>query len=151
MSDGQKTTDRDLGRRRIIKELGKVEDAQVKVGWWGGTEEGGKASLAEIALYNERGTEHSPARPAVAQAFDENQDDYTEVIEDGYDDILRGRGTVRQILTELAIRVRGDIQKRMTALRKPKNADSTIEQKPGDNPLVALGTLRSGVLFEVED
>lgn len=115
----------------------------------------GGASMVEIAVWNHFGTEketadggkkpHIPARPFITMAIDENGRAWKKTVAR----VLRllQAGTITQETAEgiLGADMQADIQQALVALRDPANADSTIEQKGSDNPLIDTGALKDAV------
>jgi hypothetical protein len=161
---GGYTTDKRKRWDSIAREIGKINGSFVKVGHWNGTDKESGTSLAAIALYNEKGVTWEaagitppegagqwfiPPRPAMAQSFDNNVDKYHKRIAKGQQLIYEGKHTTKGVLTELGIEARSDYMERIVSLKKPANADATIEAKGSSNPLVDDGDMHRGVLFEV--
>lgn len=132
------TTDKDLGRERILKEIAKMNNHRVVVGYWSGANKQ-PSGYAAIALYNERGTQNKdgseriPPRPFMATAFDKNKDFYLKIIERGTLDIYDGKDTVKGVLTALGIEAMNQTKITITDDKWTPNAPSTVKRKLGKN------------------
>jgi hypothetical protein len=119
-----------------------------------GTEPNGK-TIAEVAFYNEFGTYNAdgtvriPERSFMRSAVDDNRDKYNALIEKIVIMIYRGEWDLIHGLEVLGLRVETDIKKRITDLRVPPNAPSTIKKKGSSNPLIDSGAMRAAVRYVV--
>lgn len=146
-----KTHVKDRGFRRIMADLDQLKGMSVLVGWLG------VPAIASYMLFNEKGVENAgtnhdiviPERPVMAQTYDRTEADYVKLLRDGQADIYAGRATPRQIMNELGVRARGDLQKAIRDFDDPGNAESTIAKKGVDNPLIDTGAAMQAVNFEV--
>lgn len=143
--------ERDMGWRRIQREMRAAERESVKVGVLGdaGTDEEG-TDLILIAAANEFGTSDGriPPRPFVRGAFDARQQELAQMQERLWSLVLRGRITVVRALALMGEEHQGQIQEYMTALDTPPNAPRTIAEKGSSNPLIDEGTLRRAIRWE---
>ena len=64
--------------------------------------------------------------------------------------ILTGRSSVKKALNLLGVQIASLIKRKITILRDPPNAPSTIAQKGSTNPLVDTGRLRASINHEVK-
>ncbi len=58
---------------------------------------------------------------------------------------MQGSKTVEGALSLFGERVVGDIKKKITSIREPANAPSTVAGKGFDNPLIHTGTMRNRI------
>lgn len=147
--------------RRVIKDLREVERSTVDVGFFktiarSGAElvDSDALDIAEIAAVNEFGSTKAniPERSFMRTTVDEKRIKYKKVLSDLMGDILIGVKTVNNALDLFGIRVVGDIKRKITSIRVPPNAPSTIAQKPGgNNPLIDTGRMRNAVTHKVKD
>ena len=147
-----------------IEELKKL---QVRVGFQHGKEsdpESG-ADLADVAAWNELGTEHSPPRPFLRQSVENNADQIKAMCVAQLKKIVKGQATARDALQAL-----GDMQKALvqstikTGSFEP-NAPITInggwmwrngrafyvKGKGSDRPLIDTGRLRQSVNYFIQE
>ena len=104
----------------------------------------------DIAVYNEFGTKNMPARPFVRTAFQSYKNDLSQSIKNEAKSIMDGSNTMDRSLNRLGNKGVGLIQKNMTDIKTPPNAQSTIDQKGSSNPLIDTGQTRSSVTYKVE-
>jgi hypothetical protein len=147
-----KTIERDLGFKEIRKRLKEIKGSFVTVGVHEGSGSyDNDVTIAEVAFFNEFGTETAPERSFMRSTMDENKSDLLEKNKKLKDDILSLRKTTKQALSELGFEIKERIQGKIEDLREPPNAPSTIKGKPtvGDNPLVHTRTLKRSINYEV--
>ena len=135
--------------RGINRMLQRLTDGAVKVGVLTGTgtyPSGTNAPLiAEIAFWNEYGTDMIPERPFARNTVFERGREWLQVIrvllrkrandEISEDDALGFLGEV----------AKADMQQTITDFSVPPNAPLTIAIKGVDNPLIDQGILRSSI------
>lgn len=148
----------DNGKRafdELVKSVGDVDGAYVDIGLHddGATEEGGEYLLAEIGAVHEFGTKPGtvpaiPERSWLRSTSDERQERWGQrsdralrKIEDGGDPL--------QELTAVGELCASDVKRKITTLREPPNAPSTIARKGSSNPLIDTGTMRANVRSRV--
>ena len=141
-------TDRDLGWKKIKREMARATQLEVAVGILegsGSNEDG--TSIAEYATYNEYGTENIPSRPFMRTAFDENVGDIARDMEAQSNALVTGARTARQALTIIGQKQADRIKNTITGRDfLPKLADSTIRAKKGSTKtLVDTAALTNAV------
>lgn len=185
--------DVDKGMSRIIKQMLAAEGKVVDVGVFGGragtgatlvarTASGGtigvfrgrsgtgrggarKASIAEVAGFNEFGTKRTtiigpivtftqrgiPSRPFMRRAFDKNQAKYEKALQAGAKRIVEGKDTPEGVLTKVGLKAKNDQIRSITSARSwaTPNAPSTIAKKGSSSPLIDTGTMRNALTFQV--
>lgn len=150
-------TDRDHGYKALLERVFELGRRKPVVTMGIHADEGGKthgkdkATILDIATYNEFGTSRIPARSFVRAWFDESearlrQDLYTLV-----QSVVAGKRTADQVLELLGLRGVGQIQARIARHISPENAPSTVKRKGSSTPLIDTGALRSSVTYKVED
>lgn len=162
MANG-KTKVTDKGFKRIRKDLKVTDGSSVDVGILKGEASiidqvsGSKFEVAEIAAVQEFGTTRAgrnnnvtiAERSFMRSTVDAKKSKYEEVLKSLMVDVLLGLKTVNQALSLFGERVVGDIKKKITSIKSPPNAPSTIEAKGFDNPLIHTGTMRSRIKKKV--
>lgn len=91
-----------------------------------------------------------PARSYIRSTVDENADLYQELAVGLLGQIVDGDTDKLQALSIMGQKIEADIKAKMTALRQPPNAPSTIRRKGSDNPLIDTGLLRSSIRYIVK-
>ena len=149
--------DIDHGYKAFVKNMKQVSGSYTKVGYPYDKEkqEGYKASVAEIAIYNQFGTKtkggnkHIPARSFFTNATDKNKEALAALTAREIIKVQDGKVTVKQAITLLGEFMIGKIRKEITDLRDPPNAASTIKAKGTSNPLIANGRMRASTTQSV--
>lgn len=154
----------DRGWKRIKEELRKADNSFTKVGFPLGAEVGKKrrnpkkkvqfagkeryrsiSQVAEIAAYQEFGTEFIPARPFMSTSFDESQVELTELKKKLYDKILEGRLTTERALVILGEFMSNKTKRKIKDITSPPNRPSTIKRKGSSNPLIDTAQMINSV------
>ena len=144
MANRNQVIERDLGWKRIQREIQAAKSASVRVGVLadaGASEDG--VDLVDIAVFNEFGTSRAPARPFIRGAFDEKQRDLTRLKARLWNQVLAGRLDTRRALGLLGQTHEDQVKVYMTELRTPENAASTVAAKGSSTPLIDTGRLRA--------
>lgn len=152
-----KVIDRDKGYAAFIAGIAVAGAARrVVVGFLEGTGqkssgERGEATVAEYAAYNEFGTNTIPARPFMSTTIDENRSRYAKLAQSYMEKALLGgaRDPVMATLKRLGNDVRNDLIQAIVAWDDPPNAESTVEQKGANNPLVDTGHMSRAIIWEI--
>lgn len=141
-----KVIDRDQGFRKMTVDVKALSGRSVKIGFWGD-------DIAEIAIYNEFGTNRGiPSRPFMQTTFDNNSDYMTKLVENLAGKIVDGKDNSDHVLRVLGEVYQSKIQ--MT-IRQAKdwavpNAPITIERKGSSSPLIDTGRMVGSVRYEIK-
>ena len=148
----------DKGFNRIRKDLKKTDGSSVDVGILGGEVEG-NFTVASLAAVHEFGTKKAgrnkniviPERSFLRSTYDEKKIKYKKVLKSLYGEVLLGTKTVEGALALFGERVVGDIKRKITAIKEPANAPSTLAGKYlKANPLIDTGlNLRARIAKKV--
>lgn len=107
------------------------------------------ATVAEIAAYNEFGTDTIPERPFLRTSIRENMKPvYAPMIKALLEKILNGQVTVTQAIGLLGEKASADVKLKIIAISDPPNADETIDKKGSTNPLIDTGLMNQSVTWE---
>ena len=98
-------------------------------------------SVADIAAWNEFGTQTIPARPAFRETVDTYMDEYTGDLADA---LLSGLDP-ELALNRLGEQMSKDISQSIRDWQVPPNAPSTVAQKDENNPLVDTETYAKSI------
>lgn len=146
------TTDIDMGGKAIFKQLKNLADAQVFVGVFSDEEpydkDGRSVGVAQVAFWNEYGTENIPERSFIRSAFDENRVSLKKIMDDSLGELLDGRATHTKALNKAGAALRKMIKAKIIAFRSPANAPSTIAKKGFDNPLIDTKKLLNSIEYK---
>jgi HK97 gp10 family phage protein len=141
-----KFTDRDLGYDDFIKLIkDSASGKTVAVGVFSG-------EIASYAAVNEYGTKDKriPARPFMRTTFDRLRDDLSKQLRNEVNALIaKGETKVDNALIRVGLQFTNDIKLAIRGWTEPPNAESTIEKKGVNNPLVDNGILNNSITFEV--
>lgn len=131
---------------RALKRISERAGANLEVGFFEGSTAGkdGK-SAAEIAAYNEYGTETIPMRPFMLVTVRREQWRWGKLLGPA---LKNANFDGQQALEIIGQQIKGDIQETMREWDNPDNAPSTIKKKGFDDPLVDTGKLIDAVAFK---
>lgn len=102
--------------------------------------------MAEIYYWNEFGTERIPERPTLRPTFIDQRQKYISILGKISAKAMNERSyNMKQAMGKLGEVAQQDIQAAIIELKTPPNAQSTIEAKGSDNPLVDTGQLVSSI------
>jgi len=140
-------TQKDAKLKRLIASIETAKGEVVDVGLLEGT--GAAGQIAQYGFFNEFGTKHIPSRSFMRSTFDQHRRKYEQILKKGYDQALAGKIPLRRALYTVGVEAQGDIMLRITNLRSPRNAPSTIRKKGSSNPLIDDGHMRMAISFDV--
>ena len=109
------------------------------------------ATVLDVGIFNEFGTDTIPERSFIRAWFDEAEPKLREDLTELMKSVIAGKRTKEQILELLGQKTVGEIQERISAGIDPPNAPSTIAKKGSSTPLIDTGTLRSSISYRVEE
>ena len=153
----------DKGWNKIKAELGKLCKQRVKVGVQTGDKEKDGTLLADVAFWNEFGTEKIPARPFMRTAFDNNKSQLQSAMKTQACKILTG-DTASRVLERVGNYYEGITKRTITATKWTPNAHVTIyggvirtksgkfiriRGKKSSQPLIDTGKLRQSIRYVV--
>ena len=132
--------------KKFYKEIEELKKLQVRVGFQHGEEQDDNgADLADVAMWNELGTVHSPARPFLRQSVDSNASRINSACKSGLQAIARGEKTAKDVLEALGALQKGLIQNTIHNGDFKPNAKSTEKKKGSNRPLIDTGRMRQSV------
>ena len=146
-----KTTDRDLGYKKILKEINKVERSpHVKVGFpveKSETKEkhsGSKATVVEIAIFHEFGTSTGiPQRSFIRATFDEQKEKWLELTGKLHLEIYKGNMDVAKALAIIGLRIETDQKNKIRSGIPPE-----LKFREG-TPLIDTAQMINSIQFQV--
>ncbi|ACX80299.1 phage-related protein [Aggregatibacter phage S1249] len=131
--------------KQLIEQMKSLKEKAVYVGFPAEFDEKVKGSenfnLASLAAVLEFGNEHIPARPFLRQTFEENQEKYTALFIQWFDQGV----PAAQIYERLSVMAQGDVQMNIVKGEWVANAKSTIRRKKSSKPLIDTGKMRQSV------
>ena len=151
-----KTTDTDMGMKKILAEMQALGQKRVKVGIQndaGVHDESQGLTVAAIAYINEYGTRSGkiPPRPAHSNAFDDNKASINNLVNRLTKGVSEGKLTGQKAAEILGQTHEDNVKQSITNLRTPANAPYTIEQKGSSNPLISTRQTVNSVRYVVEE
>lgn len=130
----------------LLKRFGK--DASVKVGFLSNATYPDGKRVAMIAAFNEFGTRRMPPRPFFRNMIKNNSKGWAPALAKilptvDYD--------VVKALKMMGEGIKGQLQQSINDLTSPKLAESTVESKGFDKPLINTGHMLNSVDYEVKE
>ena len=148
-----KTTDKDLGYKRIIKDSEKIKGSFLTIGVHDGEGseiyEDSSATVAEVAFWNEYGTVTAPERSFLRSTIDENRTELERLTAKLLGEVISGKLDTNKALSKLGFKIETMVKKKILDLNDPVNAPSTVAEKGFNNPLVDSRRLWRSIAFEV--
>ena len=143
--------DTDPGFHSLIASLRSLEDKKLKVGVLpsaGRNSEG--VDLVDVAVWNEFGTRHIPARPFMRIAADKNENKWNRYAERCVAAALKNRANINNAVYLLGEQIKGDVQRVFGSGELAPNKASTIRRKGSSVPLIDHGDLRRSIGYKIE-
>lgn len=141
--------DIDKGMREISADLEELSRYEIKVGVQAGEQaDDSGTTIAEIAAYNEYGTDRIPERPFFRNAiakhnnWDDDRDKVVNTVIDG-----ARPSTMIELLGQKA---EADMRDSIRFGSFVPNAPSTIKRKKSDKPLIDKGTLIGSIRYRID-
>lgn len=114
-----------------------------------GTEEGG-TDLCGRAAWNELGTSRGiPSRPFIRNTVDLHQDEINQMLDKMAEQVING-ATAEQVLRQMGLYLKRQMQKEIKNGEYVPNAPETVRKKKSDKPLIDLGKMYDGVLYQIK-
>ena len=103
--------------------------------------------LVIYAASNEFGTRdgHIPERSFIRAAVDEGDAEINDHADRLWGQVTEGRLTKKLALANMGELIQRMIQRKITTLRQPINAPSTVARKKSSNPLIDTGRMRASI------
>lgn len=135
--------------KRYFKQLQKLADLEVQVGFQGDQSYEDGTSLVEVAAYNEFGSSDTPERPFMRQSF-ENHESELKAACDLVNQALANGGALDNALDKLGVSAKALVQEEIVNGGFAPNAESTIKKKGSEQPLIDSGTMRQSVNYVIK-
>ena len=135
--------------RRFFRELKKLEGLEVQVGFQSDQKYEDGTSIAEVAAHNEFGSSDTPERPFMRQSFENHEAELKAGCE-AANRVVNSGGSAEQALQQLGTLAKGLIQDEIVNGGFASNAESTIQKKGSEQPLIDTGTMRQSVNFVIK-
>jgi len=110
-------------------------------------------TIATVAAVNNFGSADGriPARPFLAPAVENGAPEYRRLAEVMLPKVMSGEMEMQTLLAQMGQLAEGHVKQQITDLRTPPNAQSTIDKKGSDNPLIDTGALRQSIRYVIDD
>jgi hypothetical protein len=138
------------GLAAVKERLRALGAANVKVGWPKGPVRPDGHTVAQVAAWNEFGTERIPERPALRTGVKRALPGATALNRRTLKLVVDGRMAAAQALGLLGEFAVGEVKKAIVAGPWVENAPSTIARKKSTKPLIDTGQALNAVTYVVE-
>ena len=135
--------------KKYFRELKKMTDMEIQVGFQGDQKYEDGTSIAQVAAVNEFGASDIPERPFMRQSF-ENHEGELQAACDAAQRLVSSGGSAEQALQQIGVVAKGLVQDEIVNGGFAPNAESTIKKKGSEQPLIDIGTMRQSVNFVVK-
>ncbi len=150
-------TDRDLGAKRLLRELAKAGEITVGIHEAEGAaskdgDEGGDMQLIDVAIVHEFGSEEAgiPRRSFIRDWSDDNEGQHKEQQRKAAKAVIDGKLDTETACKRLGVLWQGEVQQRIADGIPPPNKPATIARKGSSKPLVDTGQLRTSIRHAVK-
>ena len=142
--------DKDLGYKRIFKDVKQMDGKGVKVGVMGGESVKG-VSVVDYAVWNEFGTKNIPKRPFMQRTADEKLAETLKFSDYLVGKMIDGGITPDGVLKNLGEFYQKQIQMMIRTAKEwaDPNAPATIARKGSSSPLIDTGRLVQSIRYEI--
>jgi len=140
--------DRDFGYRDFFRTMRSGIGIQVQVGVHEDGGKPGRPDVAKLAVWHEFGTSKVPERSFLRSTLDENRSKYATLLQAATQKALFGAKTLNGF-KRLGHRIVFDVQRKISRRIPPPNAQSTIDAKGSDIPLIDTGGLHTAIDYKV--
>ena len=135
--------------KKYFRELKKMTDMEIQVGFQSDQKYEDGTSIAQVAAVNEFGASDIPERPFMRQSF-ENHEGELQAACDAAQRLVSSGGSAEQALQQIGVVAKGLVQDEIVNGGFAPNAESTIKKKGSEQPLIDTGTMRQSVNFVVK-
>jgi hypothetical protein len=146
----------DKGADALHQRVGVSGQRRVKVGVYGdkaaAAEPLSRKSTGEIAEIHELGLGNNPERSFVRATIEDKRAEIEAALRRGAAVVLKGELTEDQVLSQIGLKIAGDMRQRIADGIPPPLAESTLARKGADKstPLINTGQLRTSIDAAVE-
>ena len=128
----------------VLQKL-KLQFGRIDVGFFVGTKYKTGKDVTTVARDNDQGTKRIPERPFMIPAGNKAANKTVNITVGS----IAGGMDESQALSKAAIMLKNAIQREITNLKEPPNAESTIFKKGSSNPLIDSGYMRKSVKWKL--
>ena len=109
----------------------------------------GKASIIQVAIWNNYGVEGNPGRPFMDLASKTMQTTYKDMMRQLGPKLMKGEASIEKVLDVIGLKAEDDVRKAIMDGDWSPNSPATIARKKSNRPLVDTGTMRNRVTHKV--
>lgn len=140
--------DRDLGLKKILRQLQQARSVEVVVGILEGSQNK-DATIAEYAAANEYGTENIPERSFMRSSFDENLGNIQRDMNNEAGKVMRGERDILSALGVVGMKHQARVKRKIGSNIQPANHPETIARKKSSRTLIDTGAMLNSVQYLV--
>jgi hypothetical protein len=137
------------GLGAVEARLRALAHATVKIGWAQGPKYADGTSVAQVAAWNEFGTETIPERPALRTGIKRAQPGVRALNKANLKGVIDGRMAASRALGLLGEYGKSEVQRAIVAGPWVPNAPSTIRRKGSSKPLIDTSQVLQTVTYQV--
>lgn len=141
-------TVKDRGLKIIQQNIRRLGGLAVKVGVFSQQVYRSGATMTEVALYNEYGL-GVPERSFLRSTVDVNGEKIGALVERAEAQVAKGRTTPHAALVPVGKALVRMVVRTIDDFVPPPNAQTTIDKKGFDHPLIETGAMRKGVEYRI--
>lgn len=159
----------------LLNHIKGLQSGKVEVGWLESATYDDGTPIAKVAEINEFGatikvtdkmrrwfgaqgfplnkntTEiHIPARSFIRSTCDEKKKEWTDVINSRLKKAIKGELSFEQALEQLGLKIKADVQEKISSTTTPPNSAMTIAMKGKDTPLRNTGLMLESITVQTE-
>ena len=107
------------------------------------------ASIIDVAIWNQYGTNNIPRRDFMGPAAKNWNEYFKNTAEEYHEDLLSGQMSYDDFLNLMGQRGAEFVSEAIVKLKTPPNAESTIKRKKSSNPLIDTGDMSKAPIHEI--
>lgn len=138
--------------KRLEKLTTEMESKRIEIGFnqSSGSYKGGP-TVAEVAAWNEFGTEHSPSRPFMRQTMKDYQEAISKYAGKALKTAAAEYGDIEPVLNKVGAYTKGKMKKEIRDGDWEPNAPATIAKKGSSKPLIDSGRMRKSIVYVIKE
>lgn len=134
--------------RTVQRYLDEIDSKIISIGFQGQYDDG--TTVAEVAAWNEYGTENAPARPFMRQTLADKKDQIEEFQANAVAQGIRQHRDAAKTMNQIGVYMKAKVQEEITDGQFEPNAPSTIARKGSSHPLIDTSRMRQSINYTVK-
>ncbi len=130
----------------LLDRLKYKNTSSIEVGYFKGLLYDNDIPVAQVASWNEFGTDTIPARPFMRNGINNNRKKWIRLYKDK---LIKNKLDIIKTSEYLANIVVGDIKTSIDKTINPPNKQSTIAKKKSSHPLIDTGRLKNSITYRI--